>query len=40
MNKSKIEAGQPEQQNNNEPTAQDKHVSQPNANTNVSCCPG
>jgi hypothetical protein len=35
MNKSKIEAGQPEQQNNSEQTAQNQQVSQPNANTNV-----
>jgi hypothetical protein len=35
MNKSKIEAGQPEQQNNSEQTAQNQQVSQPIANTNV-----
>ena len=36
MNKSNIEAGQPEPQNNNEQSAQNQQVSQPNANTNVS----
>ena len=35
MNKSKIEAGQPGQQNTNEQTAQNQQVCQPNANTNV-----